>query len=102
LEAKLKDSEENQGEMEVLDVLFDTTKLYARIGDKQAAYDACDVIIAKPKVLILIFIFPSLFLRGGKDDVFKCFSRDLFLYVLYVFVFDRYHRVKRLTLPCAS
>jgi hypothetical protein len=64
LEAKLKDSEENQGEMEVLDVLFDTTKLYARIGDKQAAYDACDVIIAKPKVLILILIFPSLFLRA--------------------------------------
>jgi len=50
LTEKLKDAEENQGEMEVLDVLFDIGKLYARIGAKKEAYEALDVIIAKPKV----------------------------------------------------
>jgi 26S proteasome regulatory subunit N7 len=50
LTEKLKDAEENQGEMEVLDALFDIAQMYARIGAKQEAYGAYDVIINMPKV----------------------------------------------------
>jgi len=50
LASELKDAEENQGEMEVLDALFATAKFHARIGARADAYTAFDTIIAKPKV----------------------------------------------------
>ena len=57
LEATLKDAEENQGEMEVLDALFAVAFHHAKIGDKAATYTACDVIInkvASEKINVLI------------------------------------------------
>jgi len=50
LQATLKDAEENQGEMEVLDALFGLAFHFARQGDQAGCYKACDVIIAKPKL----------------------------------------------------
>ena len=50
LKAGLEDAEENHGETEVLDALFAIAKFHSRIGDKQEAYAAYDVIVVKPKV----------------------------------------------------
>ena len=50
LAAKKEDAEANQGDMEVLDALFDAAKYHARIGDKDGAYAACDVIVERPKI----------------------------------------------------
>jgi len=37
--------------MEVLDALFDLSYHFARQGAKAGTYEACDVIITKPKVV---------------------------------------------------
>jgi 26S proteasome regulatory subunit N7 len=50
LKATLKDAEETQGEMEVLDALFALAKFHSRIASKAEAYAAFDAIIAKAKV----------------------------------------------------
>ena len=50
LAAKKEDAEANQGDMEVLDALFDAAKYHARIGDRDGAYAACDVIVDRPKI----------------------------------------------------
>jgi 26S proteasome regulatory subunit N7 len=50
LKVKLVDAEENSGDMEVLDALFDASKHRARVGDRDGAYEACDVIRDRPKI----------------------------------------------------
>jgi 26S proteasome regulatory subunit N7 len=50
LKVKLADAEENSGDMEVLDALFDAAKHRARVGDRDGAYEACDVIRDRPKI----------------------------------------------------
>lgn len=50
LTAKHADAQANQGDMEVLDALFEISRFQARIGAKEAAYAACDVIRDKPKI----------------------------------------------------
>lgn len=50
LEADVVDAEQNHGESEVLDALFAIAMFQARIGAKDAAFAAFEVIIDKPKV----------------------------------------------------
>ena len=50
LVAKKEDAEKNQGDMEVLDALFDAVKFHARVGAKAEAYAACDAIRDRPKI----------------------------------------------------
>ena len=50
LKATLEDAEQNHGETEVLDALFGIASFHARVGDKDEAYTAFDVIVDKPKV----------------------------------------------------
>ena len=50
LKAALEDAEQNHGETEVLDALFGIASFHARVGDKDEAYTAFDIIVAKPKV----------------------------------------------------
>ena len=50
LVAKKEDAEKNQGDMEVLDALFDAVKFDARVGAKAEAYAACDAIRDRPKI----------------------------------------------------
>ena len=47
---KKDDAEKNQGDMEVLDALFDAARFHARVGAKDAAYAACDLIRDRPKI----------------------------------------------------
>ena len=56
LKATLADAEENQGEMEVLDSLFAIAAFHARTGGKADAYEAFDVIIAKEKVRVAMYM----------------------------------------------
>ena len=76
LAAKKEDAEANQGDMEVLDALFDAAKYHARIGDKDGAYAACDVIVERPKistgkridaVMLKIRVGPLLRRRGQRE-----------------------------------
>jgi len=50
LQAALEDAEQNHGETEVLDALFGIASFHARVGDKDEAYTAFDIIVDKPKV----------------------------------------------------
>ena len=50
LKATLEDAEQNHGETEVLDALFGIASFHARVGDKEEAYTAFDIIVDKPKV----------------------------------------------------
>mmetsp|Transcript_71187 Transcript_71187/g.200165 ORF Transcript_71187/g.200165 Transcript_71187/m.200165 type:complete len:167 (-) Transcript_71187:72-572(-) len=50
LKAALEDAEQNHGETEVLDALFGIASFHARVGDKDEAYTAFDIIVDKPKV----------------------------------------------------
>lgn len=48
--AKHDDAVKNHGDMEILDALFEIAKLYARIGAKELALEAYDVIRDRPKI----------------------------------------------------
>ena len=50
LAAKEADAVANQGDMEVLDALFDAVRFHARIGAKEAAFAAADAIRDRPKI----------------------------------------------------
>mmetsp|Transcript_17486 Transcript_17486/g.52095 ORF Transcript_17486/g.52095 Transcript_17486/m.52095 type:complete len:394 (-) Transcript_17486:39-1220(-) len=50
LREKKEDAEKNQGDMEVLDALFDEVRFQARIGAKEASFAACDAIRDRPKI----------------------------------------------------
>jgi 26S proteasome regulatory subunit N7 len=50
IDEQLRVATESSGDMEVLDALIAREKFYARIGNKAAALEAADVILAKPKI----------------------------------------------------
>lgn len=50
LKAAVADAEQNHGETEVLDALFAIAQFQAKIGAKEEAYEAFQVILDKPKV----------------------------------------------------
>ncbi|DBA00570.1 TPA: hypothetical protein N0F65_007699 [Lagenidium giganteum] len=49
LEERLKDAQENLGDIEVLDALWAKARMYSRIGDKEAALEAFGVAGEKPQ-----------------------------------------------------
>lgn len=101
----LETAEEGGGDMEVLDAQFEKAKMYARIGDKVAAYAAYNTIAEKAKISTgkkIDAVMAKTRVALFHMDTPQASSRSFSLFVWPNFWANSGQRVLLVLLPCLS